>query len=276
VSADELLRHFDDGVLTVTLNRPEALNALTWELMRRLNEALQEAAVDPQVRVVVLTGAGRGFCSGGHMRGKELLDPDDPVSNRIGETEEWRTLEVRASQVIKLAASPGLLHTMSKPTIVMMRGPVAGAGLCLAAACDIRIASENTVLTTAFATAARSGDYGGSYFLPRLVGAAKARELYFFAEKIDAAEALRIGLVNKVVPDTELEAETMHLAGRLAKGPGAAYHYMKRNLNAAETMTLEQVIEIETYNMMRCSCTEDAKELMAAAREKRQPMYKGY
>jgi 2-(1,2-epoxy-1,2-dihydrophenyl)acetyl-CoA isomerase len=271
-----LLRTLQSGILTLTLNRPDSLNSLTWELMRLLNEALEEAAIDPDVRVVVLTGAGRGFCAGGNIRGKEQLDPNDPVSNRIGHSAAWRSLEVRASQVLKLSASAKLLHTMPKPTIAMVRGPAAGAGLCLAAACDLRIVSENAVFTTAFAAAARSGDFGGSYLISRLVGPAKSRELYFFAEKISAEQAERIGLVSRVVPDAALEAETLIWARQLAEGPTTAYRYIKRNLNAAETMTLEQVIEIETYNMLRCAGSDDAKEMVAAAKEKRAPVYKGY
>jgi 2-(1,2-epoxy-1,2-dihydrophenyl)acetyl-CoA isomerase len=270
-----LLKMLQGGVLTLTLNRPDSLNSLTWELMRLLNEALEEAAVDPEVRVVVLTGAGRGFCAGGNIRGKEQLDPLDPVSNRIGQA-AWRSLEVRASQVLKLSVSPKLLHAMPKPTIAMVRGAAAGAGLCLAAACDLRIVSDNAVFTTAFAAAARSGDFGGSYLISRLVGSAKARELYLFADKIDAAQAERIGLVSRVVPDDALETETMACARRLAAGPATAYRYIKRNLNAAETMSLEQVIEIETYNMLRCASSDDAKELAAAAKENRPPVYKGY
>lgn len=276
MTSPALLKSFDDGVLLLTLNRPDKLNALTWELMRLLNEALSEAAADPDVRVVVLTGAGRGFCAGGDMRGTEQFDPADALSNRLKNTPAWRSQEVRASQVLKLTLAPKLLHTMPKPTIAMVRGPAAGAGLCLAAACDFRIVSENAVFTTAFANAARSGDYGGSFLIQRLVGAAKVRELYFFAEKLDAAEAARIGLVNRAVPDDALETEVMAMARRLAEGPPVAYRYIKRNLSAAETSTLEQVIEMETYNMMRCSASDDARELVAAAKESRKPKYKGY
>ena len=274
--SDVLLKTLDDGVLTLTLNRPDKINALTWELMRLLIEALNEAAIDPDVRVVILTGAGRGFCAGGNIRGPEELDPADPVSARIGRTPSWRNTEVRAAQIIKLSASAGLLHQMPKPTIAMVRGAAAGAGLCLAAACDMRIVSDNAVFTTAFANAARSGDFGGSYLIPRLVGPAVARELYFFADKIDAAEALRIGLVNRVVHDADLEMETLALAGRLARGPATAYGCIKRNLNAAESMSLEQVIELETYNMLRCSESDDARELIAAAREKRPAVFSGF
>ncbi len=271
-----LCRQQVEGVLTLTLNRPEQLNALTWELMRLLNEALEHASVDPGVRVVVLTGAGRGFCAGGDLRSREQIDPEDPVSVRWSEDPVWKSVGMRASHVRRLSQSPVLLHTMPKPTIAMLRGPVVGAGLCLAAACDFRIASDTASFATAYVRAARPGDFGGSYLLPRVVGPAKAREIYLLGDKIAADEALRIGLVNRVVADAELEQETQAFANRLDHGPPVAYRYIKRSLNAAESMTLEQVIELEAYNMMQCSATEDAKEVLRAARDGREPKYRGY
>jgi 2-(1,2-epoxy-1,2-dihydrophenyl)acetyl-CoA isomerase len=274
--SEVLLKHFDAGVLVLTLNRPEQLNALTWELMRRLQEELEQASVDPAVRVVILTGSGRGFCSGGDIRSREQLDLDDPISVSCSGDPVWKSYEMRVSQVMRLSAAPLLLHTMPKPTIALVHGAAAGAGLCLAAACDFRIAADSAIFTTAFANAARSGDFGGSYLLPRLVGAAKTRELYLLSEKINAQEALRIGLVNSVIPRASFEEAALALAKRLAKGPAAAYRYIKRNLNAAETMTLSEVIELETHHMLRCSETEDAKELVNAVREGREPVFRGY
>jgi 2-(1,2-epoxy-1,2-dihydrophenyl)acetyl-CoA isomerase len=271
-----LTKQLDQGVLFLTMNRPERLNALTWELMRLLKESLEEASVDPGVRVVVLTGAGSGFCAGGDIRGPEQLDPDDPVSTQWSADPAWKAYETRVSQVMRLSAAAVLLHTMPKPTIAMLRGASAGAGLCLAAACDVRVADSSAFFTTAFVKAARSGDFGGSYLIPRLVGAAKARELYLLGERVDAQEALRIGLISRLVEEGALETETRILAAQLAKGPAAAYRYIKRNLNAAETMTLEQVIELEAYNMIRCSQTDDAKELWKAAREGREPNFRGF
>ena len=271
-----LLRQQIEGVLTLTLNRPAQLNALTWELMRLLNEALEEASVDPGVRVVVLTGAGRGFCSGGDLRSREQIDQEDPVSVRWSEDPVWKSVGMRASHVKRLSQSPILLHTMPKPTIAMLRGPVVGAGLCLAAACDFRVASETATFATGYVRAARPGDFGGSYLLPRVVGPARARELYLLGDTVSAEEALRIGLVNRVVPDAELEQAVQELANRLDQGPPVAYRYIKRSLNAAESMTLEQVIEVEAYNMMQCSATEDAKEVLRAARDGREPKYRGY
>lgn len=271
-----LFSKLEDSVLTITLNRPDQLNALTWEMMRLLRDALEEASVDPGVRVVVLTGAGRGFCSGGDIRGREQLDPADPISEKWSEDPVWKSLEMRTSQVLKMSTSPVLLHTMPKPTIAMVRGPAAGAGLCLAAACDFRLAGESAIFTTAFVKAARSGDFGGSYLLQQLVGPTKARELYLLGDKISADEALRIGLVTRVVPDEDLEAETLQFAQRLSQGPTAAYRYIKRNLHAAATMSLPEVIELETQNMLQCSQTDDARELVKAAREGRSPVFRGY
>jgi len=274
---DVLLKRLDDGVLTLTMNRPDRLNALTWRLMRLLREELETAAADPGVRVVILTGAGKGFCPGGDIYGGGDLDPDDPISREHAPNKElWRSYENRVSHVLRFVGASTLLHTMPKPTIAMVRGAAAGAGLSLAAACDFRIVSDNAIFTTAFAKAARSGDYGGSYLLPKLVGPAKARELYLLGDRIDAAHALAIGLVTRVIPDAELDVETAKFAQRLAEGPTAAYRYMKRNLAAAETQALEQVLELEVYNMQRCSATDDAREMFLAVKEKRKPVYKGY
>lgn len=269
-----VLQSLEAGVLTLTLNRPAQLNAMNWRMMRLLLEALESAAVDPGVRVVVLAGAGRGFSSGGDLRGD--LDPDDPISRRWSGEPIWGRYEQRVSQILRFTNSVILLHEMPKPTIAMVRGPAAGAGLCLAAACDLRVASDDAVFTTAFVNAARPGDFGGSYLLPRLVGEAKARELYLLGDNISAAEAERIGLLSRVVPVAELERETYALAERLARGPGVAYRYIKRSLNLAETASLRDVIEAEVYGMISASQSEDAKELAVAAREKRAPVFKGF
>lgn len=270
-----LLRKFDAGILTLTLNRPEQLNALTWPLMGQLLAALREAAADPAVRVVVLTGAGRGFCSGGDIHTGEQVDELDSAAVKYTGDPIWRTSEQRQSQVLRYMENAVLLHTMPKPTIAMVRGPCAGAGLCLAAASDFRVVSETAVFTTVFANFARSGDYGGSYLLHHLVGPAKARELYLLADKFDAREADKIGLVTKLTADADLEAETMKLAERLARGPAVAYRYIKRNLNAAETGQFREIMELEAMNMMRCSATEDAREAGRAFRDRRRPEFKG-
>jgi 2-(1,2-epoxy-1,2-dihydrophenyl)acetyl-CoA isomerase len=167
------------------------------------------------------------------------------------------------------------LHEMPKPTIAMVRGAAAGAGLSLALACDLRIAGDTARFGTAFARVGYSGDFGGSFFLTRLIGTAKARELYFTADMLDAQEALALGLVNRVVPEARLEEETFALAARLARGPRVAYRYMKRNLNAAETGTLKDLLDLEAWHHSRCGMTEDHREAARAFVEKREPVFKG-
>lgn len=271
--SDVLLVDTRRGVRWLTLNRPDRLNALTWELMRRLHEELELAAVDPSVRVVVLGGAGRGFCSGGDLRG--AVDHDDPVAREWSGSPQWQTQEQRALQVQRHHAATLLLHTMGKPTIAMVHGAAAGAGLCLAAACDFRVASEAAFFTTVFVNFARSGDYGGSYLLTHLVGPARARELYLLGDRVPADEALRMGLVTRVVPADRLQVEVETFAERLAAGPPIAYFYIKKNLHAAQTRTLAEVLEMESHHMMRCSASEDAREAALAARESRDPRYTG-
>ena len=167
------------------------------------------------------------------------------------------------------------LHEMPKPTIAMVRGAAAGAGLSMALACDLRVAADSARFGTAFARVGYSGDFGGSYFLTQLVGTAKARELYFTADLLDAQQALALGLVNRVVPDSQLEEQTLALASRLARGPSVAYRYMKRNFNAAESGTLKDLLDLEAWHHTRCGMTEDHKEATRAFVAKREPVFKG-
>jgi 2-(1,2-epoxy-1,2-dihydrophenyl)acetyl-CoA isomerase len=260
---NELLESTEDGVLTLTMNRPERLNALTMGMLQQLVEAVARAADDPAIGALVLTGSGRGFCAGGD------------VKSMAEGSERAATLEARIAPLRQRMEVSQLLHDMAKPTIAMLRGPAAGAGLSLALACDMRIASDTTRLTTAFAKVALSGDFGGSWFLTRLVGAAKAKELYLTSPMLEAAEALSVGLVNRVVPDAELEAETMALARGLAAGPRVTLGYMKQNLNAAETESLAAVLDLEAEHHAHCGMTEDHLEAATAFVEKRQPVFKG-
>jgi len=167
------------------------------------------------------------------------------------------------------------LHEMPKPTIAMVRGAAAGAGLSIALACDLRIASDSARFGTAFARVGYSGDFGGSWFLTRLVGTAKARELYYTAELLDAAQALALGMVNRVVPDARLEDETMALAHKIASGPRVAFRYMKRNMNAAEHDSLADHLDLEAWHHTRTGMTEDHREAARAFVEKREPVFKG-
>ena len=263
-----------DGVRTLTLSRPERLNALTTALAEQLHAALNECARDPGVRAVVLTGAGRSFCAGFDLSPGEAQP--DPLAQRWSSDPIWWEPEQLAARMAEDSQIPSLLHRMPKPTIASIRGPAAGTGLVLAAACDLRIASETAVFKTAFASAGRCGDPGGSYLLTRLVGAARAREMYLLDEKVNATQSLAMGLVTRVVPDAELESETNALATRFANGPSLAYAGIKRNLNAAETSTLEETMAVEGPANARASLSHDGKEAARAFLEKRPPRFRGY
>lgn len=258
----ELLESVTDRVATLTLNRPDRLNALSTAILDGLLEALPRLAADPGVAVVVLTGAGRGFCAGGDVKsmaeGTSLLDVDDAVARLRSRMEVSR-----------------LLHEIPKPTIAMVNGAAAGAGLAMALACDLRVASESARFITAFAKVGFSGDFGGSYFLSKLIGTGRARELYYTGEALDAARALELGIVREVVPDQELSETTMALARRLANGPSVALALMKRNFNAAETGTLSELLDLEALHQVQTSRTEDHKEAARAFVEKRAAVFKG-
>jgi len=262
--SDDVLQTVKDGVAVLTLNRPERLNAMSQPMLDDLLEALPRLAEDGAVGAIVLTGAGRGFCAGGDVKA-------------MAEGNEMRgvTLEERAHGLRAQMEVSRWLHELPKPTIAMVRGAAAGAGLSLALACDLRFAGESARFGTAFARVGYSGDFGGSYFLTQLVGTAKARELYFTADLVDAREALALGLVNRVIPDDRLEEETLALAVRLAKGPRIAYGYMKRNLNAAESGSLGELLDLEAWHHTRCGMTEDHREATKAFVAKREPVFRG-
>ena len=260
----DLLETVKDGVAVLTLNRPDRLNAMSRPMLDALLEALPRLADDPEVGCVVLTGAGRGFCAGGDV--KAMAE-----GNELG----GQTMEEKAQALRSRMETSRWLHEMPKPTIAMVRGPAAGAGLSLAMACDMRVASDTARLGTAFARVGYSGDFGGSYYLTQLVGTAKARELYFTADLLDAQQALGLGLVNRVIADARLEEETMALASRLARGPRVAFRYMKRNMNAAETASLKDMLDLEAWNHTRTGMTEDHREAARAFVEKREPQFKG-
>jgi len=259
----ELIETKADGVATLTLNRPDRLNALSTAIMDGLLEALPRLADDPAVGVVVVTGAGRAFCSGGDVKSMAEGSSDrrgvDAVRRLRGRMEVSR-----------------LLHEIPKPTIAMVNGPAAGAGLALALACDIRIASQSARFITAFAKVGFSGDFGGSYFLSKLIGTGKARELYFTAEPINAAQALALGVANRVVPDAELLDATMTFAKKLANGPRIALALMKQNFNAAESGTLAELLDLEAQRQVETGRTKDHQEAARAFVEKRAPVFTGH
>ena len=280
MSEGPLLRRLDGRVLTLTLNRPERLNALNAGLMRALLEATKDAAEDARVGCVVLNGAGRAFCAGGDIGGGDK-DKTEKTAAQLA-TEQERAAkrgpdghEARVSWLRECMEAARILHQMPKPTVASVHGAAAGAGLCLAAACDLRIVAEGATFSSAFVNVGLSGDYGGAYFLTQLIGPMKARELYLLGDKIDAAKAERIGLVTQLVKAEELEMQTAALARRLAEGPPIAHRYMKRTLIAAESGTLEQVLDLEGQFQTRASATLDHKEAARAFFEKRTPVFKG-
>ena len=260
----DLLETIKDGVAVLTMNRPDRLNALSNTMLDAMLEALPRLANDPNVGVIVLAGAGRGFCAGGDV--KAMAEGREMAGD---------TLEERAQGLRDKMEASRWLHEMPKPTIAMVRGAAAGAGLSLALACDLRIAGESAKFGTAFARVGYSGDFGGSYYLTKLVGTAKARELYYTADLVDAKQALGLGLVNRVVPDDRLEEETLALAGKIARGPRVALRYMKRNLNAAESGTLREVLDLEAWHHTRTGQTEDHRAAAQAFVEKREPVFRG-
>jgi 2-(1,2-epoxy-1,2-dihydrophenyl)acetyl-CoA isomerase len=270
-SATDLLVERTDGVLYLTLNRPDRLNALSAEMVAALLEELTAAAHDEEIGAVVLTGAGRGFCAGGDVaRMRERNEPGPSAHDAPAAGLEQRIAQTRRGEEATV-----LLHEMPRVTIAAVNGPVAGAGLGLCLSCDIRIAADTARFGTAFARVGYSGDWGGSYFLTQIVGPAKARELYFSAEMIGADEALRLGLVSKVVPAGALMEEARSYAQRIASGPRIAYAYMKGNLNAAMHQDLRTILDREAIAQALTGQTEDHKEAVKAFLEKRDPKFHG-
>jgi 2-(1,2-epoxy-1,2-dihydrophenyl)acetyl-CoA isomerase len=267
----ELLVHNRDGVLYLTLNRPDKLNALSDSIISGLLDNLRKAATDDSVGAVVLTGAGRGFCAGGdigRMRARNENAQSGGENNSV--SLDQRIAGLRRSEEVSL-----LLSEVSKVTIAAVNGPAAGAGFSICLACDLRIASDQARLGTAFARVGYSGDFGGSYFLTRIVGTAKARELYFTADMLSADEALKQGIVNRVVPAASFAEEVHNFAQRIASGPRIAYSYMKANLNAALYSDTRTMLEREALGQSLTGLTEDHKEAVKAFLEKREPKFHG-
>lgn len=264
---EHLLASLEEGVLTLTLNRPEARNAMSREMNVALQQQLALAEVDPAVKCLVLTGAGNGFCAGGDVKGMAATGDGTVGAFTIDQAIHRQRLNQRATA--------GKLFKMPKPTLAAIPGAAAGAGLSLALACDLRIMASSAIMTTAFAKVGFSGDYGGTYFMTQLVGAAKARELYFLSDRVTADEALRLGLANWVVAPEALAAKTREIAGRLAAGPTVAYRYMKENLNRAIAGEVDDCLDLEATHHIHCGQTEDHREAAKAFVEKRAPVFKG-
>ncbi len=257
----DLIETIEDGVATLTLNRPESLNALSDGMREGLTEAIERLGADDSVGCIVLTGNGRGFCAGGDVKS-------------MGERSA-RVFEERAAGIAQSGRIPMLMNVTPKVIIGMINGVAVGAGLSMALACDLRVAARSAKFGTGFIKIGLSGDWGGTWTLTRLVGTAKARELYFTGDMINADQALSLGMVNRVADDAELLTATMTLARQIAAMPRVALGYAKRNLYAAETSDFTTVLDMEAFNQARCSQTEDHREAVQAFKEKRKPMFKG-
>ena len=262
----DLLESLEAGIATLTMNRPEARNALSAEMLGGLAEALPRLAGDPAVRVVVLTGAGSAFCSGGDVKGFARRAAGEAATPSF----DHRVTDLRTRMEVSR-----WLHEMPKPTLAVIPGAAAGAGLSLALACDLRIAADDAKLTTAFSRIGLSGDFGGSYFLNHLVGAAKAREMYFTGQVITGVSAQHIGLVNRAVPADQLAEAARAWAAELAALPTIAIGYMKRNLNVGLRASLSDVLDGEAIHMVRTFETSDHKAAAVAFVEKRAPRFEG-
>jgi 2-(1,2-epoxy-1,2-dihydrophenyl)acetyl-CoA isomerase len=256
-----------NGVAVFTMNRPKARNAMSGAMTAALQKCLADAEHDPDIKVIVLTGAGKGFCAGGDVKGM--------AASNEGNKRQITLDEAIHSQRMNQRATAGKLHEMPKPTIAALPGAAAGAGLGLALGCDLRVMADNAILTTAFARVGFSGDYGGTYFLTKLVGTAKAREMYFLSDRISADEALNLGLTNWVVPADQLMDKAMEIANRLASGPTVAYRYMKENLNRALSGELGDCLDLEATHHIHTGATADHKEAAKAFVEKREPKFIG-
>jgi 2-(1,2-epoxy-1,2-dihydrophenyl)acetyl-CoA isomerase len=266
---EDLLAEIDDGVAVITMNRPDRRNAFSPAMVSALGAVLARVEADDAVGCVVLTGAGGAFCAGGDV--KSMAAPPADSRNGAGPSLDARIHRQRLNQ----RATSGRLWSMPKPTIAAVGGPAAGAGLSLALACDLRYAVAGAVLTTAFAKVAFAGDYGGTWFLTRLVGSSKAKELYYFSERLSAQDAERLGIVNAVFAPADFEREVMDRARRLAHGPALAYRYMKENLNRAVSGDLGDCMDLEVTHHVHTGLTEDHREAAQAFVDKREPRFHG-
>jgi enoyl-CoA hydratase/carnithine racemase len=262
---NELLCEVREGVALITLNRPEARNAMSDRLTPALRTQIKERGDDDSVGAILITGAGTAFCSGGDVKGMGGRGPRGQMSfeERLGDL-RWRQANLT-----------GALMAVRKPTIASLPGAAAGAGLAIALACDIRIAAKSAFVSTGYARVGLSGDYGIAWLLTRAVGSARARELMFTAERVDAERAERIGLVNRVVEDAKLRDEAFAFAKSLADGPRVALASMKDNLDDALHIDYPTALHREAERLVRASRTADHKEAVAAFVEKRKPAFTG-
>ncbi|MCF8532846.1 MAG: enoyl-CoA hydratase/isomerase family protein [Reyranella sp.] len=262
---NELLCVVKDGVALITLNRPEARNAMSPDLTQALRDQIKARGDDPDVGALLITGAGTAFCSGGDVKGMGGRGPRGQMSyeERLSDL-RWRQMHLT-----------GALVAVRKPTIAALPGAAAGAGLAIALACDIRIAARSAFATTGYARIGLSGDYGIAWLMTRTVGPMRARELMLTSEKVDAERAERIGLFNRVVEDTKLQEEAFTFARSLAEGPRVALQLIKDNLDDAMHIDYRTAHYREAERLVSASRTADHKEAVQAFVEKRKPRFVG-
>jgi 2-(1,2-epoxy-1,2-dihydrophenyl)acetyl-CoA isomerase len=257
---DAVLRTLDDGVLTLTLNRPEALNALNRETTHGLRDRLEEAARDREVGAVIITGAGRAFCAGADLK--------DVVARReAGERDLGDDLRTNYAPMIRA------IRACPKPVIAALNGTAAGAGLSLALACDLRIAAAGTLLIVVFVRVGLVPDAGSLFFLTRMLGLSKATELALSGDPLSVEDAHQLGLIAAVVPPEHLMTAAMERARRLNDGPRQTYALIKHGLEGALNLDLEQTMELESQLQSVAAETTDAKEAIQAFLEKRKPQF---
>jgi enoyl-CoA hydratase/carnithine racemase len=264
---DELLCTIRDRVAIITLNRPQARNSLSDHLTPALRTMIRTCGENPDIGALLITGAGTAFCSGGDVKGmganRDKKKQDMPYDEKVADLQERQRLLT------------GALVSVRKPTIAALPGPAAGAGLAIAMACDIRIAAQSAFVSTGYLRVGLSGDYGIAWLLTRLVGTARARELMFTAEKVDAERCERIGLFNRVVPDDKLQEEAFALAKSMAEGPTLALRYMKDNLDEALLFDFATARDHEAERLVRTAMTADHREAVQAFIEKRKAVFSG-
>jgi len=265
--SENILAEVADGVAVITLNRPERKNAFSETMMSGLATALADVEYADDVRCVVLTGAGGAFCAGGDVKS---------FAEGGGAGAGSRSFDVGVHEQRRSHhATAGALFNMPKPTLAALPGAAAGAGLSLALACDLRIAVDTAIMTTAFAKVGLAGDYGGTWFATQLVGPARAKELYFLSDRIDMARAEALGLVNRVVTAEEFDQEWRSLAARLASGPPIAYRYMKENINRAVTGELATSLDLESTLHRTTGTTSDHRAAAQSFVDKVTPTFDG-
>src|SRR6188474_3252385 len=261
----ELLCAVQDGVAIITLNRPEARNAMSPDLTAALRAQIKARAEDPEVGALLITGAGTAFCSGGDVKAMGGRGPRGQMSfeERLADL-RWRQTNLT-----------GALVAVRKPTVAALPGAAAGAGLAIALACDMRIAAKSAFCATGYARIGLSGDYGIAWLLTRTIGPMRARELMLTAERVDSERCERIGLVNRVVDDANLQDEAFALARSLAEGPSLAYRNIKDNLDEAPYIDYPTAMHREAERLVAASRTADHKEAVTAFVEKRKPVFSG-